>query len=103
AAAAPGRHERGANFASSRAAILGEKDEQVAHRGKVDRVDDRAAVAPRANETGVREKEQLCRHGVGSGVERARDFTRREPFRTRLDEETEDVETRIVRERGKLF
>src|SRR5665213_3322151 len=98
-----GLRERRADLRAAAAAILGEKDEQVAHCFVIGAIDDRAAVAPRSDQPRIGEQQKLGGHGVGRGVERAGDLTGGKPFRSGLYQQAKDYEAGILRQRGKAF
>src|SRR5947207_7684564 len=74
ATTARGRRERRADFGAPAAAIFGEKEEKIAHGGKIDGVNDGTPFAPGMDQLGIRKHKQLGRHGVGGRGEPARDF-----------------------------
>src|SRR5277367_2663128 len=95
--------KRRTHFRATAATILGEIDEEIAHRFEIDRIDDRAAIAPRTDKARIGEHKKLRGSRVGRGIRTARDLTRRKPLRSRLHEQAKHVDAGVLRERGKSF
>ena len=99
ATAAGGRGKRRTDFGAPAAAIFGEKEEKIAHGGKIDGVNDGAAFASGIDQPGVRKHEQLGRHGVGGRGKPACDFARRQTLRSCDHQQAKDLEPGFLRQR----
>src|SRR5687767_2900401 len=97
--------ERGFDDAETRlrhaaAAVLRQERHERRHALEVDRVIDEAAFLPSGDEAALRERLQVERQGCRRNVELLSDDARSHALRPRLDEETEDRKTGVLRERG---
>jgi hypothetical protein len=98
AAGVDGRRAFGA--AASAAAVLGEVGDQRVHRVEVGAVDDVAAVLRGPDQPRVRQFLQVKRQRRRGDVEPPGDGTGGKPGWTGLDQQAEQREARLLRERG---
>lgn len=90
--------EGSAHLVISRAAILGQEHEQIAHGVEIHGVDDRAAISTCMHELGVGEHQQLCRERIGGHPECAGNRAGRHAVGAGPDEGAEHRKPSVLRE-----
>jgi len=91
------RRERRTDFRATSAAILGQKDHQIAHGWEIDGINDRATCPARSDQASIREDEKLRGHGIRRCVQPPSDLTCGQPLRPGFHQQTERLKAPLLR------